>query len=138
MNSRNSLVVMSPSGASTISKEQWQVTRDCNIGFWGAWGERDPQFEADDYLRRILAEDIAAARFFGDAEAEQEFLKVDLDKPGTGDPEARARAHNSLPADERRRQARRAEGLLPLRGDCDCQCHEPGSSMLHCFPCCED
>jgi hypothetical protein len=120
-----------------ITKECWESTaRDWNIEFWRSWSARDPQIKASDQLRHLLADDIATARHFGDTEAEQEFLKVDLDKPGTGDPEARARAHNS-PSDERRRQARRVKGLLPLRSDCDCVCHEPGACVLHCFPCCE-
>jgi hypothetical protein len=86
-----------------ITKEQWPATRDHNIAFWRAWAGRGPQFKANDDLRRLLAQDIAAARHFGDTEAEQEFLKVDLDKAGTGDPEARA--HNSLPVGVARRRA---------------------------------
>ncbi len=88
-----------------ISKEQYWMRGGMkgNLEFWRAYAKRDPQCIPDDFTRRILAEDIEAAQHFGDREAENELIAVDLDKLGTGDPEARASAYNA----ERARRAAR-------------------------------
>lgn len=56
---------------AVVSKENFQKSRDTNLEFWrGAH-----KLPADTFLRTILAEDIAAARHYGDLEYERELLE---------------------------------------------------------------
>ena len=52
-----------------LDRDQYREVMRGNLEFWRGWS-----LPMDEYTRNLLAQDIAAARYRGDTEAEQELL----------------------------------------------------------------
>jgi hypothetical protein len=57
---------------------------------------------------------------------------------GWNKPEGNIDRSDERKAEAQAKRERKARKALATQGNvkCDCECHEPGAVVMHCFPCC--